>query len=68
MSILITLIVYLAILAILWWLITSLPLPEPFPIVAKCVFAVIAILLLLSLVGGGGINLGLGSHCGRLIC
>lgn len=63
---LITLIVYLAILAILWWLITSLPLPEPFGIVAKVVFAIIAIALLFSLVGGIG-PLGLGTHCSRLI-
>ena len=64
---LITLIVYLAILAILWWLITSLPLPPPMGIVAKVVFAVIAIALLLSLIGGGGLGLGLGHGCGRLL-
>lgn len=46
-----------------------MPLPEPFGIVAKVVFAIVAILLLLSLVGGGGINLGLPTaHCGKLIC
>lgn len=53
MSVILTLIVYLAILAILWWVISSLPLPEPFGIVARVVFAVVAILLLLSLLGGG---------------
>lgn len=65
---LITLIVYLAILAILWWLITGLPLPEPMGIVARVVFAVIAIVLLLSLVGGvGPISFG-NARCSRLFC
>lgn len=58
MSVILTLIVYLAILAILWWVISSLPLPEPFGIVARVVFAVVAIVLLLSLVGGGSFTLG----------
>lgn len=53
MGILLTLIVYLAILAIIYWVITSLPLPEPFGIVAKVVFAIVAIIMLVSLVGGG---------------
>lgn len=62
---LITLIVYLAILAVLWWLVMNLLLPEPMGIVAKVMFAVIAIALLLSLVGGIG---PLETRCGRLIC
>lgn len=65
---LITLIIYLAVLAILWWLITSLPLPEPFGIVAKVVFAIIAIALLFSLVGGINSIGGPFPHCGKLIC
>ena len=56
---LIKMIIYLAVLAVLWWLISSLPLPEPFGIVAKCVFAILAIILLLSLVGGQSLDLGL---------
>lgn len=59
---LITLLIYLAILAILWWLVSSLPLPEPFGIVARVVFAIIAIAMLLSLVGGIG-PIGLGTRC-----
>lgn len=66
MGILFTLIIYLAVLAIIYWVITSLPLPEPFGIVAKVVFALVAIVLLLSLVGGFGGSLGHG--CGRLLC
>lgn len=52
MGILLTLLVYLAILAIIYWVITQLPLPEPFGIVAKVVFALVAIVMLISLVGG----------------
>ena len=55
---LITLLVYIAILAIIYWLMTSLPLPAPFDIVIKVVFAIVAILMLLSLVGSGGAGFG----------
>lgn len=52
MDILIALIVYLAILGILYWLVMSvIPLPAPLKIVAQVVFAIIAILMLVSLIG-----------------
>jgi hypothetical protein len=55
---LITLLVYLCILAIVWWVINMLPLPPPFKLVASVIFAIIAILMLLNLVDGGGFGLG----------
>ena len=58
MGILITLLVYFCILAIIWWVITQLPLPAPFRLVANVVVAIVAIVMLLSLVGGGGFHIG----------
>ena len=59
---LITLLVYLCILAIVWWVITQIPLPPPFRIVATVILAIIAIIMLLNLVDGGGLGLGFGNH------
>jgi hypothetical protein len=53
MSLLITLLAYLAVIGILWWAITQIPLPQPFRIIAVVVIAVVSIFLLLSLVQGG---------------
>ena len=62
MGILLTLLVYVAILAIIYWLMASLSLPPPFDIVIKVVFAIVAIVMLLSLVGGfGGLGFGGGT-------
>ncbi len=55
MSILITLLVYLAVIGILWWAITQIPLPQPFRVIAVVVVAIVSIFLLLSLVQGGGL-------------
>ena len=49
---LLTLIIYLCVLAIVWWVITQLPLPPPIRLVAIVIFALIAIYMLLSLTGG----------------
>ncbi len=57
MSILITLLIYACVLAILWWAVTNLGLPEPFRKVAIVVVAIVAIVMLLSLTGTlGGLN------------
>jgi hypothetical protein len=53
MGILITLLVYLVIIAIIWWVIGQLSLPPPIRLVAIIVIAIVAIFMLLSLVGGG---------------
>lgn len=53
MGILVTLLVYLVILSIIWWVITQLPLPMPMRLVANVIVAIMAIFLLLDLVGGG---------------
>ncbi len=58
MSVLLTLLVYLVILAIVWWVVTQLPLPPPFRLVATVIVAILAILMLVSLVGGGFGSLG----------
>ena len=49
---LIWLLVMLAIFAVIWWAITQMNLPDPIRIVVVCVMAIIALLLLLSLVPG----------------
>jgi hypothetical protein len=48
-SLLVTLMVLLLILAIAWWAISQLPLPDPFRWVAIVLIALIAILVLLHL-------------------
>lgn len=47
----ITLIVTLVVLGLLFWLITLLPLPAPFPIILKVVFILIAIWIILGAFG-----------------
>lgn len=61
MGILLTLLIYLCILAVIWWVITQLPLPAPFRMVANVVVAIVAIFMLVSLLGGAG-----GFHLARL--
>jgi hypothetical protein len=50
MDLLITLLVYLVIVAIVWWIVQQLPLPEPFRLVAYVLVGILAIVLLLRLV------------------
>lgn len=61
------LVVYLIVIAILYFVVKRIPLPAPFPLVVDVIFALLAILLLLSFVGGaglGGLSLGhLGARC-----
>lgn len=51
-SILITLIIYGLVLSIIWWAIEQIPFIAPFAWVVRVVFALIVVLLLLSLIGG----------------
>lgn len=52
MSLLITLIVYLLIIAILYWIVTRIPVPAPFTWIRDVIFGIVALLLVLSLFGG----------------
>jgi hypothetical protein len=47
-----TLLVYLVVFALIWWLVDFLPIQQPFNKLIKVVLVVLAILWLLSLVGG----------------
>ena len=51
MTIILTLIIYLVVLGLLWWLTTLLPLPAPFPLIIQVLFVIAAILLLLGTFG-----------------
>lgn len=47
----ITLIVWIVVLGLVYWLLTLLPLPDPFALILRVVFIILAILVLLSAVG-----------------
>jgi heme A synthase len=53
MNLLFTLLIYLLILGVIYWVITLIPLPPPFKTVALVIFAVIVIFLLFGLLTGG---------------
>lgn len=57
MSLLITLLIYLLILGVIYWVITLLPLPAPFRTVAIVIFAVVVIVILLNFLMGGSLGL-----------
>lgn len=48
-SLLVTLVIICLIMAIAWWVISKVPIPEPFNWVVLVIFALIAIVMLLSL-------------------
>lgn len=50
-SLLITLVVWGLILAIIWWAVEQIPVPEPFRWVIRAIFALIVVVVLLNLVG-----------------
>lgn len=60
MDLIIYLLIALVIFAIVWWVIGQLSLPPPVRMVAIVVMALVAILFLLQLVGGGVPSLRLG--------
>lgn len=56
LDLLITVIVFCIVSGLLWWLVSMLPLPEPFPTVIRVCVVLILILILLGALFGG-INL-----------
>jgi hypothetical protein len=46
-DVLINLLIILCILGLVWWAISAIPMPAPFSIIVRVVFALIAIILLL---------------------
>lgn len=56
LSLLISLIVLLAICAVLWWALGALALPEPVRIVAICLMVIAVLIVLFSLLPGGGVS------------
>lgn len=58
LELLITLVIYGLILAIIWWAVTVIPVPPPFIWVIRVVFALIVVIVLISLLQGGLPSLG----------
>lgn len=52
MNVLLSLLIVILVLGLVWWVITQLPLAPPWRMAATVVFAVIAILVLLSFLPG----------------
>jgi hypothetical protein len=52
MNLLISLLIVVLVLGLVWWIIASLPISEPFRKVGQVIFAIIAILVLLSFLPG----------------
>lgn len=52
-SLLITLLIYGLVLSIIWWAVEQVPMLAPFAWAVRVVFAIIVVILLLSLIGGG---------------
>lgn len=57
MNLLFTLLIYLLILGVIYWVITLLPLPAPFRTVALVVFAILVIVILANFLMGGSLGL-----------
>ncbi len=51
MSIIITLIFYLIVLGLLYWLVSLIPLPDPFGRIVQVLFIILAVLVVLSAFG-----------------
>ena len=59
-AILVNLLLTLIILGIIYWLVTFIPLPSPFPQIVQGLFIILAIVVILSALGvipGGGLHL-----------
>lgn len=50
--ILLNLILFLVILGVLWWIISLLPIPHPFPVIIQVLFIILAVLALLNVLFG----------------
>lgn len=53
-GLLVSVLVWGLVLAVVWWAISKVPVPEPFSWVVQVVFALIVILVLFDLLRGGG--------------
>lgn len=53
LSLLISLLIICLILAICYWILSMIPVPPPFVWIVRVIFAIIALLLVLSLLWGG---------------
>jgi hypothetical protein len=53
MNLLLTLLIYLLILGVVYWVITIIPLPPPFKTIALVIFAILVIVMLIGLLTGG---------------
>lgn len=51
MHIIITLIVYLIVLGLIYWLVSLIPLPDPFGLIVRVLFILLAVLVVLSAFG-----------------
>jgi len=54
LNLLVTLVIYGLVLAIVWWGIQQIPVPAPFNWVIRAVFALVVVVVLLSLLGVTG--------------
>ena len=50
--ILLNLILFLVILGVLWWVVSLLPIPHPFPTIIQVLFIILAVLALLNVLFG----------------
>jgi len=50
--IILNLILFLVILGVLWWIVSLLPLPPPFPVIIQVLFVILAVLALLNVLFG----------------
>jgi hypothetical protein len=53
MNLLLTLLVYLLIIGLVYWVITIIPLPPPFRTIALVIFAILVIVMLIGMLTGG---------------
>ena len=51
MSIIVSLIIYLIVLGLIYWVVMMLPLPAPFGLIIRILFVLLAVLACLSLLG-----------------
>ena len=52
-SLLITIIILGLIFAVIWWAITQIPMPAPFGMVVRVIFALVVVVVLLGILMGG---------------
>lgn len=58
LSLLLTIAIVGAVLWIVWWAISTIPMPPPFMIVVRVIFAIVVAILAIEFLTGGGLELG----------